>query len=119
MVDADAEEKRKGLYVPGQKHKIVFDQLLNPPVGRGYERATFDDMVDEALLFLTAGADTTANQLQFAMWYLKTEKGVMEKVLLEVDTLKRGPDGRFCPDDMEGLEYFVWSQLLLPHTSEH
>ena len=107
MVDADAEAKRNGLYKPGQKHKIVFDQLLNPPEGRGFEPATFDDMVDDALLFLTAGADTTANQLQFAMWYLKTEEGVMENVLAEVDRLKRGPGGRFCPDDMEGLQYFV------------
>ena len=47
----------------------MFDQLLDPPEGRGYERERFDDMVDESVLFLTAGADTTDNQLQFAMWY--------------------------------------------------
>ena len=43
----------------------------------------------------------------------------MEKVLAEVDALKRGPDGRFSLDDMEGLQYFVWPQLLLSHISEH
>ena len=53
------------------------------------------------------------------MWFLKTEEGVMEMVLAAVDTLKRGPDVRFCADDMEGLQYFVWPQLLLSHTSEH
>ena len=43
----------------------------------------------------------------------------MEKVLAVVDALERGPDGRFCLDDMACLEYFVWPQLLLSHISEH
>jgi cytochrome P450 len=63
-----------------------------------------DEIVDELIVFLFAGHDTTATTLTYAMWALGGHLDIQDRVSAEVAEL---PDRELEPDDVARLGYTV------------
>jgi cytochrome P450 len=48
------------------------ESMLNPPVGFPKQTFPFVDVVEEAVIMIMGGTDSTANSLQFATWRFLT-----------------------------------------------
>jgi cytochrome P450 len=70
-----------------------------------------DDVRAQALVFLTAGHETTATVLTFALDLLARHPSVQERVRAEVDSL--GDRRPLCADDLESLH---WTRKVIDET---
>ncbi|KAF8538331.1 cytochrome P450 [Trichophaea hybrida] len=91
----------------GNSHTTLMESMLNPPVGFPKQTFPFVDVVEEAVIMIMGGTDSTANSLQFATWRFLTEPGVKEKVLAELDSVERDEHDRFQLHKLEALPYFT------------
>jgi cytochrome P450 len=73
----------------------------DPATGRGLSD---DDICNELLVFLTAGHDTTATTLTYALWALGRNPGMQARVTAEVAALG---DRQLTPEDVPRLGYTV------------
>jgi cytochrome P450 len=81
--------------------------MLNPDPSKGLKRLTFDDLVDETMLVIAGGGDTSANMIQFAVWRLCQDSDIKRRVLEEIKTVPRDDEGRFDCQKLEELPYLV------------
>jgi cytochrome P450 len=104
---SDAEAKAAGTWKEGQKPKYVYDAMLNPDPSKGLKRLTFDGLVDETMLVIAGGGDTSANMIQFSIWQLCQYPDIRKRVLAEINTVPRDDAGRFDCQKLEELPYLV------------
>lgn len=94
------------LAAPDSVHRrTVFDALLSPAgdhVGPSYQ-----ELVDEAIILLAAGTETTAIALTFATYHILRAPRVQAAVEAELATLRRDADGRLPYQAIENLPYLV------------
>ncbi|KAF8534363.1 cytochrome P450 [Trichophaea hybrida] len=82
------------------------ESIINPPEGVAKQKLPFVDVVEEVVIMVMGGTDSTASHLQFATWRFLTEPGVKEKVLAELDSVERDEHNRFQLNKLEALPYF-------------
>jgi cytochrome P450 len=84
------------------------DDLLNMLLKATYEDGSHmsrQQLIDEVLILFTAGHETTANALSFALYLLATHPGMQDKVVEEIQS--NGPAG----DDMlSWISQFTYTQ---------
>ncbi|KAI5788384.1 cytochrome P450 [Geopyxis carbonaria] len=105
-VKEDARAKKSGDWKAGQK-LYVFDALLNPDESKGYTRPPREDLIDETMLVIAGGGDTSANMIQFAVFTLCKNPAIRQKVLEDIDTLERNDKGYLDFNQVEGLAYLT------------
>lgn len=81
--------------------------MLNPDESKGYIRPPREDLIDETMLVIAGGGDTSANMIQFSVFTLCKKPVVRQEVLKEIDTLVRNEKGYFDVNQVEGLPYLV------------
>ncbi|KAI5803866.1 cytochrome P450 [Geopyxis carbonaria] len=87
--------------------KTVFDVLTSPTLTKS-RVPPFSELVDEAIILLLAGTDTTANTLTFAVYYFLTHPECAKLVLAELDALAPGsPDASVPLAKLEQCKYFT------------
>jgi len=75
--------------------EIEYDDLLDMLIKAEYEdggHMSNDQLIDEILVLFTAGHETTANALSFALLLLAKHPDVQERVLAEINELESGLD---------------------------
>lgn len=67
-------ENRKALpkQVLNHTEATIFDVLLQPNEEKGFETPTFEELIDDAHLFLVAGTVSTSHTLACGIYYLVT-----------------------------------------------
>ena len=73
----------------------------DPATGRPL---TDDEIRDELVVFMSAGHDTTATTLTYALWALGRDPDMQAKVRTETDAIG---ERELTPDDVPGLRYTV------------
>ena len=81
--------------------------MLKPTGQREYVLPSRGEIIDEAMLLMAAGSDTTANTLTFATYHFLRLPEVRRKVLKELFTVQKNENGRLPLKDLEALPYFV------------
>jgi cytochrome P450 len=74
---------------------------IDPDTGRPL---TDDEMCNELMVFMSAGHDTTATTLTYALWALGNHPEMQSKVRAETDAIG---DRELTPDDVPQLRYTV------------
>lgn len=64
--------------------KTVLRASLNPNIGKGQPKLNEDQLTADALVFFTAGTDTTANTLTRAIWGLLNDRPTLAKLQAEL-----------------------------------
>jgi cytochrome P450 len=74
---------------------------VDPATGR---RLTDDEIRDELIVFISAGHDTTATTMAYALWQLGRHPELQDRLRAEVDAIG---DRQLTPDDVPSLGYTV------------
>lgn len=88
---------------PGRDAPLVRAMIAatDPATGRPL---TDDEIRDELVVFMSAGHDTTATTLAYALWALGRHPDMQDKVRAETETVG---DRELAPDDVARLPYTV------------
>lgn len=99
-----------------RKQETVFDALLSPTGStKGHIVPSYQELVDEAIILLAAGTETTAIALTFATYHILANPDIKRAVQLELATIPRDPAGHLPYQAIENLPYLVpFPYLLLP-----
>lgn len=91
------------------RRATVFDALLSPAPGSSKRHVvpSFQELVDEAIILLAAGTETTAIALTFATYHILAAPRVKTAVEAELATLSRDANGRLPYQAIESLPYLV------------
>ena len=101
------DRREKWRYTDDNDRTIMFDLLLESNVQKGFQRLNQEQLIDEALIFVTAGADTTAYALSCATFYILHTPGVMAKLREELVRVPIREKGRFEGRHVQNLPYMV------------
>jgi cytochrome P450 len=74
---------------------------IDPETGRGLSD---EDIRDELIVFMSAGHDTTATTMAYALWQLGRHPELQDRLRAEVDAIG---DRQLTPDDVSSLGYTV------------
>jgi cytochrome P450 len=74
---------------------------VDPVTGR---QLTDDEIRDELIVFISAGHDTTATTMAYALWQLGRHPELQDRLRAEVDAIG---DRQLTPDDVPSLGYTV------------
>lgn len=85
----------------------MFDLLLEDNLKKGHHRLSLEQLIDEALIFLTAGTDTTSYGISAATFYVLHTSEVLPKLQEELCSVPRGEGGRIEWRDVQNLPYMV------------
>lgn len=90
------------------RRATVFDALLSPAgSSKRHVVPSFQELVDEAIILLAAGTETTAIALTFATYHVLAAPRVRAAVEAELATLSRDDNGRLPYQAIESLPYLV------------
>lgn len=85
----------------------VFDLMLEPNKKKNYQVPSEKALVDNAFLYILAGADTTAYTLSRATFHILESPSVHNKLRTELDNLPRDEHGRFLWKELAKAPYMV------------
>ena len=85
--------------------KTILDLLLQPE--DGYSALSKESVVDETYSFCFAGTHTTSFTISLATYYLLRNPIKLEKLLKELQTVKKNPKGLLEYRDVYKLPYLV------------
>ena len=88
----------------------MFDLLLEDNLRKGHHHLNLEQLIDEALIFLTAGIDTTSYGLSAATFYILHTPAVLQKLQEELCSVPRDEGGRFEWRSVQNLPYMVCHQ---------
>ena len=97
----------------------MFDLLLEDNLKKGHQRLNLEQLIDEALIFLTAGTDTTSYSLSAATFYVLHTPAVLQKLQEELYSVPRGEGGRIEWGNVQKMPYMVCRQLKFLPQSAH
>ncbi|KAF8247342.1 cytochrome P450 [Wilcoxina mikolae CBS 423.85] len=86
--------------------KTLMDAIVNPPPSLANYKTSFPELVDESLVLMVAGTDTTAVTVQYATWHFISKPDVKKRVLSELTSITRDSNGHLPLADLEALPYF-------------
>ena len=101
------DRREKGIYTDDNDRAVMFDLLLESNDQKGFQRLSMEQLIDEALIFVSAGTDTTAYALSCATFYILHTPGVMSKLREELLRVPIREEGRFMWRDVQNLPYMV------------
>lgn len=111
------DRRSNGVYTDSQGRTVMFDLLLEDNLKKGHHRLNLEQLIDEALIFLTAGTDTTSYGLSAATFYVLNTPRVLQKLQKELDSVPRGQEGRIEWRSVQNLPYMVCYQYKIPPQS--
>lgn len=88
----------------------MFDLLLEDNLNKGHHRLSLEQLIDEALIFLTAGTDSTSYSLSAATFYVLHTPVVLQRLQEELRSVPRGEGGRIEWRSVQNLPYMVCHQ---------
>ena len=74
------ERREKGIFTADNEQPVMLDLVLEPNGKNGFPSLSLKQLIDEALIFLAAGSDTTAVILSCATFYILNTPGVLAKL---------------------------------------
>lgn len=101
------ERREKGRYTDDNDRTVMFDLLLESNSEKDFQRLSLEQLIDEALIFITAGTDTTAYALSCATFRILHTPGVLAKLQEELGRVPLGKEGRFEWKYVQNLPYMV------------
>lgn len=110
--------REKGALQTEDGRDTVFDLLLEPNDEKSYQVPDMTGLIDEAFLFVIAGADSTAYTMACATYYILTQEDVLSKLKTELSGVPRHDNGRLDCKNIQSLPYLVGmshSLLCLSH----
>ncbi|RYP76854.1 hypothetical protein DL769_003540 [Monosporascus sp. CRB-8-3] len=96
---------KKGIYSGSDGRQTIIDLLLKPEAG--YAPLSKESLVDEVNSFCFAGTHTTSFSLTLATYYLLKNPPKLEKLLRELETVKRNSEGLLEYRDVSNLPYLT------------
>lgn len=99
--------REKGIRQTDDGRDTVFDLLLEPNDEKSYQVPDMNGLVDEAFLFLIAGADSTAYTTACATYYILTQEDILSKLKTELSGVPRDDNGRLDCQIIQSLPYLV------------
>ena len=87
----------------------MFDLLLEDNLKEGHQGLNLEQLIDEALIFITAGTDTTSFGLSAATFYILHTPSVLQKLSEELQSVPRGQGGSYERRTVQNLPYMVCS----------
>ena len=88
----------------------MFDLLLEDNLNKGHHRLSLEQLIDEALIFLTAGTDSTSYSLSAATFHVLHTPVVLQRLQEELCSIPRGERGRIEWRSVQNLPYMVCHQ---------
>lgn len=85
----------------------MIDLLLKPDESEGYRPLSKDILVDDAYLFCVAGTHTTSFCLSLGTYYLLRHPQKLRRLVEELQTVQKNPDGMLEYRDVCNLPYLV------------
>ncbi|KAF6227938.1 hypothetical protein HO133_007666 [Letharia lupina] len=101
------ERREKGRYTDDNDRTVMFDLLLESNSEKDFQRLSLEQLIDEALIFITAGTDTTAYALSCATFRILHTPGVLAKLQEELGRVPLGKEGRFEWKYVQNLPYMT------------
>lgn len=83
------------------------DYMLTPENVKGYEAPGLEQLIDDCIVMVIAGSESTMITLTYATYNLLKHPAALKKLKRELDEAPRGPDGRLKWKDISGLPYLV------------
>ena len=109
------DRRSNGVYTDSHGRTVTFDLLLEDNLEEGHQGLNLEQLIDEALIFITAGTDTTSFGLSAATFYILHTPSVLQKLQEELQSVPRGQGGRF--ERRTGAEFAVYGMFLLLNSS--
>ncbi|KAK0509985.1 hypothetical protein JMJ35_007379 [Cladonia borealis] len=106
-IEKIVERRSKGVYTDSNGRTVMFDLLLEDNLKKGHHRLNLEELIDEALIFLTAGTDTTSYGLSAATFYVLHTPAVLQKLQEELYSVPRGEGGRIEWRYVQNLPYMA------------
>ena len=113
-IEKIVERRSPGVYTDSHGRTVMFDLLLEDNLKKGHHRLKLEELIDEALIFLTAGTDTTSYGLSAATFYVLNTPAVLQKLQEELYSVPRGEGGRIEWRSVQNLPYMVCHQFKFP-----
>ncbi|KAJ5713105.1 uncharacterized protein N7483_010286 [Penicillium malachiteum] len=97
--------REKGILQTDDGRDTMFDVLLEPNGEKNYQVPDMNSLIDEAFVFMLAGADSTAYTAAYATYYILTFKDVLFKLKIELSRIPRHENGRLDCKNIQSLPY--------------
>ncbi len=104
-IEAVEKKHKQGINSAEDGRKTILDLLLQPE--DGYPALSKESIVDETYSFCFAGTHTTSFTISLATYYLLRNPLKLEKLLEELQTVKKNPKGLLEYRDVYKLPYLV------------
>lgn len=101
------ERREKGKFTDDNDRTVMFDLLLESNGQKGFQHLSREQLIDEALVFVIAGTDTTGLTLSAATFYILHTPGVLAKLREELLRVPGSEEGRFEWKEVQNLPYMV------------
>ena len=101
------ERREKGIFTDDHERTAMFDLLLESNGEKGSQRLDWEQLIDEAFVFISAGIDTTGYTLSCATFYILHTPGVMAKLREELLRVPVPEDGRFEWKYVQNMPYVL------------
>lgn len=85
----------------------IFHQLLTPNITEGHVAPTVEELKDEALIIVSAAADTTGNAMTIAAFNVVSNQDIYKKLTAELKEAFPDPSTRLDFLTLEKLPYLV------------
>lgn len=109
-MDKITEPQSTGAEDSGLAYQTIYDALLdqNGLIAKGRRPPTLNELIDESILFLSAGTDTTSFSLTMAVYHVLSNPEVKTRLVQELAEFKeRCGDRNPSLKDIEQLPYLV------------
>ena len=106
-IQAIIHRREKGKFTDDNGRTVMFDLLLESNDRKGFQRLSWEQLIDEALLMVIAGTDTTALALSASTFYILRTPGVLAKLRKELSTVPGSEEGKFEWKYVQNLPYLV------------
>lgn len=88
-----------------ESKSVIAGSLGDPNIPA--EERTIDRLLDEGIVIIFAGTETTSRALSVTMFYLLNNRSVLKRLCDELDTLPSRPDNAYSLSQLEPLPFLV------------
>lgn len=101
------KRREKGKFTDEKGRTVMLDLLLESNGEKGFQQLSREQLIDEALVFVAAGTDSTSYTLACATFYILHTPGVIAKLREELLRVPVREEGRYDWKDVQNLPYMV------------